>query len=169
MVDALYVRYTFLVEFPRSIILCSPWWSPYWSIKTRWSHNASSLKQMSWDWFGFELPTNWWSLDFLGPHKNWRQLFVTLDLHLEDFPVTIIFPCNKTTTFVILGIHSIWHVHDTFNHFSNFIFLPRNYFAGHLGKPFDMGFLPCKQRPHFCRMRGHHLTCSRGEKTLSTN
>ena len=66
LVNVLYLKYTFLVKSPRSIIVWSPRWSHCWSTKIWWRHDASSLKQMPRHWLGSKLHVDGWSLEFFG-------------------------------------------------------------------------------------------------------
>lgn len=46
LVNALYLGYTFLIEFPCSTIVCSPWWSHCWLSRTWRSQNVRYWNQM---------------------------------------------------------------------------------------------------------------------------
>lgn len=112
LVDALYLKYTFLVEDPHSIIVCSPHWLQCWSTKTWWSYEVNSLKQILRHWFGSEHFACLWSLDFLGPCIIWRlKLSSSIDFHnLFGFlPPFVSFLFFKMTIFVAFGIHSNGH------------------------------------------------------------
>lgn len=121
LVNVLYLMYTFLVEFPHSTKVCSPHWSHSWSTKTRWSHNVTSLIRMPRHWLWSELPTNWWSLEFLGAHVKFEDKRLSpliFTLRISPYSL-IIFLASKMSTFAILKIHINWHGQDSLNHFSN--------------------------------------------------